>query len=690
MLFFNEIRKPRKSYLHVAVVVLLVISTGIFTYIIINNRNKPTPSDAQGLTCTKNLDVYVSKDGNIPNRSKTITVDSGSYRYYLHTYDFDTNQPCSTTLETVSANGTVSPFGVYHSGYDGVARIDLPSSIGDGTYVARFRPRGSASAVAWSPEISVVINNSRPVTLPTLSTGEYIKYEPGETYTYKDYGANGAAIGNTRIQIEEKRSMCGVPVIPWRFTKDDQRSYWRPGFRQNLRWMIVDKNYQAGSGITSGLSHFNNYIWGIRDKRYHMATTNPLRDLGQTTSGGYFYGTAIGRVPGYNIAPKSVKIPFVDTAQGESSLVPHPDSGCIPNLKVPTNSASSWKVRIEKETRPVQTLRNTYTDVLRIDYFEGAGSLETADLLRESWYYAKDVGVIQILKKTFNNYGGDGSPNCLSDIDCLNDTILNPSQKIVLDSYYPAQQFSLQVSTNGTTYSNSISTTQSAGYYIKTSPAYTGYLEARSYNNATNIPGAPTKWLWVENGTLKVDISTLGLGTYKADMRIWAPNQPFDDETNLVDAQIPWSNPITVVIAQPTNTVTPTNSPTPTLIKTRTPTPTRTGTPTRTFTPTAASTITPSRTSTPTAVISTLQPTATPTNTPQPPTNTNTPIATNSPTVEPIQGDCNNDNQVDGIDFTCWLNHYNQNVSGPSNGDYDNDGKVDGIDFSIWLNNYSQ
>jgi hypothetical protein len=53
-----------------------------------------------------------------------------------------------------------------------------------------------------------------------------------------------------------------------------------------------------------------------------------------------------------------------------------------------------------------------------------------------------------------------------------------------------------------------------------------------------------------------------------------------------------------------------------------------------------------------------------------------------------VPGDANGDRKVDGIDFSIWLSHYNQNVSGPSNGDFNNSGKVDGIDFSVWLSNY--
>lgn len=39
-------------------------------------------------------------------------------------------------------------------------------------------------------------------------------------------------------------------------------------------------------------------------------------------------------------------------------------------------------------------------------------------------------------------------------------------------------------------------------------------------------------------------------------------------------------------------------------------------------------------------------------------------------------------------DFSTWLSHYLQSVTGFLNGDYSEDGFVDGIDYMLWVNNY--
>jgi len=61
-----------------------------------------------------------------------------------------------------------------------------------------------------------------------------------------------------------------------------------------------------------------------------------------------------------------------------------------------------------------------------------------------------------------------------------------------------------------------------------------------------------------------------------------------------------------------------------------------------------------------------------------------------TPTTQSILiGDANNDCQVDGIDFSTWLGHYNMNTpNGVRDGDFDTNGKVDGVDFVNWISSY--
>ena len=65
-----------------------------------------------------------------------------------------------------------------------------------------------------------------------------------------------------------------------------------------------------------------------------------------------------------------------------------------------------------------------------------------------------------------------------------------------------------------------------------------------------------------------------------------------------------------------------------------------------------------------------------------------TPSGTPTPTPNP--GDGNNDGKVDGVDYTIWLIHFNQSISGGGSvGDYNSDGTIDGLDYVVWLIHYN-
>lgn len=58
-------------------------------------------------------------------------------------------------------------------------------------------------------------------------------------------------------------------------------------------------------------------------------------------------------------------------------------------------------------------------------------------------------------------------------------------------------------------------------------------------------------------------------------------------------------------------------------------------------------------------------------------------------TTGPKIGDADGDGDVDGVDFTRWLNRYDTTTSaGAADGDFNNDSKVDGVDYTLWLKNY--
>lgn len=76
---------------------------------------------------------------------------------------------------------------------------------------------------------------------------------------------------------------------------------------------------------------------------------------------------------------------------------------------------------------------------------------------------------------------------------------------------------------------------------------------------------------------------------------------------------------------------------------------------------------------------------------PTPPPGTIAPTnpPSSSPTPQALLGDTNNDGYVNEIDYSTWLSHYGQSISGENNGNFNNDSVVDGLDFIIWLSNFT-
>jgi len=106
----------------------------------------------------------------------------------------------------------------------------------------------------------------------------------------------------------------------------------------------------------------------------------------------------------------------------------------------------------------------------------------------------------------------------------------------------------IQVSLDGKTWTNNISTTLDKGYYLRTNPGYIGWLEA----------AAGKKWLQADdNGVVRVTPTILKNGT--AYMSAAAPGtytarfRPHTGTTN----NFPWSNQVTIVLSSPQTSVNP-------------------------------------------------------------------------------------------------------------------------------------
>ena len=517
----------------------------------IEQKNSISASSNNGITPL----VSLSLDGI--SFGQSITINPSYSRYYLNAPVFPSTNlevrsrycnsgDCSDKPWTVMAPWKDTHWGWYRTDAAGRARIDFDvQSLNAKRYEAQVRPYGSG----WAWSNTIIVNVDETPTGSEVDLAQYLDFQPGDTYLFTSKTRTAPGVyqyGNTRLQIEEDRIWCGYNVRPWRFTKDKYYSYWDPYNNRNLRWMIA-------SPAVSANPYYRDYFWGVGHKTYKTDNLS-VKTLGDFTFG-ISYGVTGGNIPAYNLGKRRSRIPYSQV--GLNSILNRIGEDDCPN---PLGNSESinyhWRTRAEFDT--VKDGIFAGHDALRIDYFEedwrnGAGQ----GILKESWFYVRHVGLVQILGKTFDKNGG---PDCNADPDCLSDFMKDPDTNVYLKRYYKPlrdEALSVSVSKNNANFSTSICIAPGAQYHLKLNNSdFTGYLEVMARNPYNPNHWKVSKWLWVENGKVSTGpLNGLLQGEYEARFRIWAPNEldPTDpntkDEWGLINANIPWSNTVTVNIS---------------------------------------------------------------------------------------------------------------------------------------------
>ncbi len=530
-----------------------------------------------------------------------LTLVNQLHRYYVHagsgcetTFEVQykycplTNPTCSAAWG-YSARWSHPDWGVFRSNSRGVARIDFDAEH-TGVFYLRLRQPGTT---VWSAEVQLTINPGATNTL-VPHWEDYFVSKPGYTYEYATQyfytSTTGLRLqtpklGRTRIQVERVRSWCGFDVTHWRFTKDSPFAYWYPhiplqgggylwsGF-ETLRWPLVASTFVTS---TFPLSQFDQFIWGLGERRYRYNLHDDLRGafpysaaLGYhpTPLRGYAPGLiegASGSSPALNLGPRVLELPYTRHLDSEvltQAMLPESPTG--PNRSCPNpgfipgsagQRAGDWRFRIERVSHVPGIDPALFPDVIRVDFFEDPGDNPVLEyMLRESWFLAKDVGLIKIQQAFFGPRLGR---SCSTDSDCLSDEIAQPDVDVTLVGAYLGSTPTVQVSTSATAPRGSsvcVNNYELGAFYdvwlTNTADAgateYTGYLEARAHTASGT--SQPIKWSWVDQGHARIWLWNAAPGRYTASFRIWAPNERFENESGLIDPQLPWSAPVTVEI----------------------------------------------------------------------------------------------------------------------------------------------
>jgi hypothetical protein len=223
----------------------------------------------------------------------------------------------------------------------------------------------------------------------------YFPTQPGLTMVFRSSNKRTGAQGTTTITVEPREDWCGLPVIPWHFTKSDPQLYWGAGLNQDLRWMIVDPTYPD-----TLVPSFDSYVWAAGDKRYD-------RDSHVQVSTMLYRSSTL--MPAYLLAKKSwagtlMRHTTQDylMADGEAVLCPEPHDMALP-WKRP-DYQGQWTVQLSTDFAVVPGQQNDMPyegPVVVADYLEIAGASLNAPTgwIREQWILGHGIGVLKIVSK---------------------------------------------------------------------------------------------------------------------------------------------------------------------------------------------------------------------------------------------------------------------------------------------------
>ncbi len=518
------------------------------------------------------LTARVSLDKTNPTTVVSITPDYP--RYYLHLKTVNANKTCATRLavrtQYCSPDGNCGQWtksqswGDFHSGRDGIARIDKfdvfysNQDYEEGQYYAQFRQAGTHDK--WSNRVLVNVTSAAKQEEEMIDPRDYFIYQPGYTYIFTSQNNIYNQTNRLRIQMEERTLWGNVMTIPWRFTKDAVFAYHHPKRTEadsdtNLRWMIVAPEYSFPYPLTN----FNNFITSVGEKRYLREN---IRDIDSNRfEKMYITGSTDSQIPAYILGLRyPISVPhtyLVDTSaystHHETETTPFSGQSLEPFYRLEISPLQNWIYRLEMDEVDIQGKFFEYSgEALRADFFEKSASQSMSEnwLLRESWYFVKDIGLVKIETKRFNTdpHAQLKEPiACNFDADCLNDNMVYPETISTLDYFYHNEPLEVELTKDAAGESaTAISIRQGESYQLKIkNTPYTGYLEEIGQS------GQVRKWYWAEEGLVTIpgeETQNLSPGVYQARFRIWVPDDSFSAEQRVGNTQIAWSNNIEVEV----------------------------------------------------------------------------------------------------------------------------------------------
>ncbi len=474
------------------------------------------------------VDVSVSNDGI--TYSKDLELAKNFSRFFIKVTDnVDKVTTCGeiqlaltsykcediNNLSTCQYEERLDDWGPFSTDINGIARVDSPLfNKLPGEY--KFQIKEANTLYAWSSPIDIVVSDKDGTVNKPVNLADYVIYSEGDIFSYisKSYLATNTrlispTIGTTRIEIEKDTLWGDYMVRPWRVLKSDSNLYWHPipagqssdgtykTDDEAVRYMFVSPNYKVSD---KRFQNYNDFIWVLGHKTYHRFSDDQgIRNinLNQFNSLAVYTNSNL-EAPGLFLGKKIQNIPYTYFENNSIYNFYSNDEKSNPSLIYSNPTDRSLMVRVERGVWPIKIGESSYDDYVRIDFFEGKGNFLNGDIIsRESWYFAKGIGLIKLDTKYFSAsaFGGMGYDYpyivpCELDSDCLSDTIYAPHTTMELEYKTRANNLIVLSENSGSTICDlsnvcrtKLNTATDNGIYLKSNdPNFTGFLESFDEN----------------------------------------------------------------------------------------------------------------------------------------------------------------------------------------------------------------
>lgn len=417
----------------------------------------------------------------------------------------------------------------------------------------------------------------------------YWNVQPGYSFTYLGNRLDGPEDDNgvplpssatnfvTRVEYEAPVSLCGVPLIPQRFTKSNRWGYWgaaRPkradrtgsiwtdGYR-NLRFFLTSPSYTYPweDSIVGAYGHkIYEAVNGAFQLGYLSNVLNRSIIHTSLNHENYYYPPYL---LSYTSVPNSGQDQFtrIDSIY---SILSNPDlQSAICQQRVKTED-HDWNMRVrlltdndlKSEFGPIQNYFPTTRQIVVLTFFEGGAYSSGKPELREDWYLMEGVGLVGVDQAKWSANDTTSLTTYFNATFMKQGTVAFPHVRMRANRGYIGGPLTITAISPSTSFPMTVPKGSCYTVGANSSTPYPLPYDGRLESDKGLTPPVPTLWIhengeavWANNGVVTVCLSsTFPSGTYTRRFRPYITKSPSSNETMLTYNEMPWSNAITIVV----------------------------------------------------------------------------------------------------------------------------------------------